>query len=88
MASGVVGTPECKTALAEIVAFADGRPLVAHNAGFDFSITRAACDAEGIIRPELWYTSSQVLVRRTWRLQSYGLPRCMDAASHAFTDHH
>ncbi|MBT2404021.1 MULTISPECIES: exonuclease domain-containing protein [unclassified Streptomyces] len=87
-AGDVATAPGWKAALAEIVAFADGRPLVAHNAGFDFSAIRAACDAEGIAWPELRYTCSQVVARRTWQLLSYGLPHCMDAAGHAFTDHH
>ncbi|MFI5984278.1 exonuclease domain-containing protein [Streptomyces sp. NPDC051555] len=87
-AGDVATAPAWKAALAEIVAFADGRPLVAHNAGFDFSVIRAACDAESIAWPELRYTCSQVVARRTWQLLSYGLPHCMDAAGHAFTDHH
>ncbi|MFJ2783768.1 MULTISPECIES: exonuclease domain-containing protein [unclassified Streptomyces] len=87
-ATDVVAAPGWKAALAEILSFADGRPLVAHNAGFDFGVIRAACDTEGIAWPELRYTCSQVVARRTWKLLSYGLPYCMDAAGHAFTDHH
>ncbi|MEU9025952.1 exonuclease domain-containing protein [Streptomyces sp. NPDC048383] len=87
-AGAVAAAPGWKATLAEILAFADGRPLVAHNAGFDFSVIRAACDAEGIPWPELQYTCSQVVARRTWQLLSYGLPHCMDAAGHIFTDHH
>ncbi|MEV5277489.1 exonuclease domain-containing protein [Streptomyces sp. NPDC052811] len=87
-ADDVATAPGWKAALAAILAFADGRPLIAHNAGFDLSVIRAACDAEAITWPELRYTCSQVVARRTWKLLSYGLPHCMDAAGLAFTNHH
>ncbi len=87
-AADVVSAPGWKAALADIVAFTDGLPLVAHNAGFDMSVIRAACDADGMAWPELRYTCSQVVARRTWKLLSYSLPYCADAAGVAFADHH
>ncbi|MFI5803476.1 exonuclease domain-containing protein [Streptomyces sp. NPDC051561] len=84
----VTGAPGWTTVLADIAAFADGLPLVAHNAGFDMSVIRSASDAEGIKWPELRYTCSQVVARRTWKLLTYSLPFCADAAGIAFTDHH
>lgn len=87
-AADVAAAPTWKAALADILAFAGGRPVVAHNAGFDTSVIRGACDAEGMAWPELRYACSQVVARRTWTLLSYGLPHCMDAAGLDFTDHH
>lgn len=84
----VASAPRWAEALGDIVAFADGLPLVAHNAGFDMSVIRAACDVEGMTWPELRYTCSQVVARRTWKLLSYSLPYCTDAAGISFTDHH
>ncbi|MET9132064.1 exonuclease domain-containing protein [Streptomyces antibioticus] len=84
----VADAPGWKAALADIVAFGDGLPLVAHNAGFDMSVIRAACDAENVAWPELRYTCSQVVARRTWTLLSYSLPYCADAAGVTFANHH
>ncbi|WP_087065794.1 PolC-type DNA polymerase III [Intestinibacillus massiliensis] len=39
----VADAPELPDALAAFLAFVDGRPLVAHNAGFDMSFIHAAC---------------------------------------------
>ncbi|KUO19678.1 hypothetical protein AQJ91_17785 [Streptomyces dysideae] len=84
----VANAPAWEAALADIMTFTEGLPLVAHNAGFDMSVIRAACDAESMAWPELRYTCSQVVARRTWKLLSYSLPYCADAAGVAFTDHH
>ncbi|MFK0160853.1 exonuclease domain-containing protein [Streptomyces sp. NPDC090493] len=84
----VATAPVWAEVLADVIAFADGLPLVAHNAGFDMSVIRAACDAESMAWPELRYTCSQVVARRTWKLLSYSLPYCADAAGIAFADHH
>ncbi|WP_460772090.1 exonuclease domain-containing protein [Nocardiopsis nanhaiensis] len=84
----VADAPPWETTLADIMTYSDGLPLVAHNAGFDMSVIRAACDADGLPWPEVRYTCSQVVSRRTWKLLSYQLPYCADAAGIAFTDHH
>jgi DNA polymerase III epsilon subunit-like protein len=79
------GWPE---ALADIMRFADGRPLIAHNAGFDLGVMRSACTAEDLAWPELRFTCSQVAARRTWRLLSYRLPFCAEAAGFELLNHH
>lgn len=84
----VADAPTWTSALADILAFSDGQPLVAHNAGFDMGVIRAACTAEGIPWPDIRYTCSQVISRRTWKLLSYSLPYCTDAAGVVFTNHH
>ncbi|KNB52357.1 exonuclease domain-containing protein [Streptomyces caatingaensis] len=84
----LTGAPDWKAALSEILAFADDLPLVAHNAGFDMGVIRAACSADGLSWPELRFTCSQVIARRTWKLLSYGLPYCADAAGIVLDKHH
>jgi DNA polymerase III epsilon subunit-like protein len=86
--SDVTDAPSWAEALAGITRFADGRPIVAHNAGFDFGVIRAACTAEDIPWPEIRFACSQVVARRTWRLLSYRLPFCADAAGFALSNHH
>lgn len=84
----VAGAPDWKATLNDILAFTDGLPLVAHNAGFDMGVIRAACAADGLTWPELRYTCSQVIARRTWKLLSYSLPYCADAAGVVLDNHH
>jgi DNA polymerase-3 subunit epsilon len=61
-----------------------GVPLEPGDTGAEIAV----CDAEGLAWPEVHYTCSQVVSRRTWKLLSYQLPYCTDAAGVAFTDHH
>lgn len=86
--SDVAHAPSWGEVLEQIVGFADGRPIIAHNAGFDFGVIRSACDADGLVWPELRFSCSQVVARRTWRLLSYRLPFCADAAGFTLRDHH
>lgn len=72
--------PRWPQALRQILDFADGRILVAHNAAFDFGALRAACTGSGIRRPALRYACSLVVARRTWRLLTYRLPFVAEAA--------
>lgn len=86
--SDVAHAPSWEAALEQIVSFADGRPVIAHNAGFDFGLIRSSCDAEGLVWPNLRFSCSQVVARRTWRLLSYRLPFCAEAAGFVLRDHH
>ena len=47
----VQGSPAITRALPEFLAFVDGRPLVAHNAGFDASFVVANCQRLGLASP-------------------------------------
>jgi DNA polymerase III epsilon subunit-like protein len=84
----VANAPGWAEALDQITGFADGRPFVAHNAGFDFGVVRSACTAEDMPWPELRFACSQVAARRTWRLLSYRLPLCAHAAGFELHGHH
>lgn len=61
--------------LSRIEEFRDGRPLLAHNAGFDIGVIRDACSLAEIPWPEFTYACSLVVGRRVWPgLSSYSLP--------------
>lgn len=67
--------PGWKESLGEILAIADGRPLVAHNAGFDIGVIRDACDLVGVDWPRLRYACTVVIARHIWPgLSTYSLP--------------
>jgi len=74
--------------LDDIAAFAAADVLVAHNAGFDMSVLRRACEASGDVCPPYRYFCSLQLARRVYELPSYRLP--LAAAAAGFTDftHH
>jgi DNA polymerase-3 subunit epsilon len=74
--------------LDDIAAFAGADVLVAHNAGFDMSVLRRACEATGDVCPPYRYFCSLQLARRAYELPSYRLP--IAAAAAGFTDfaHH
>lgn len=84
----VVGAPGWTEALEAIVRFADGRPLVAHNAAFDLGVIRDACNQVGLDWPELRYACTLVIARRTWPLLSYSLPWVTEAAGFQLSGHH
>lgn len=59
----------------EVEALMGGRPMVAHNAAFDSSAIRAACDQAGIRPPALDVVCSLAVARRCWpELSSHKLP--------------
>lgn len=84
----VAGAPGWAEALELVLAFAGGRPLVAHNAAFDLGVIRDACDEVGLPWPELRYACTLAVARRTWALASYSLPWVVEAAGAALHRHH
>jgi DNA polymerase III epsilon subunit-like protein len=67
--------PDWADTLSRIEEFRDGRPVLAHNAGFDIGVIRDACALTEIPWPELTYACSLVVGRRVWPgLSSYSLP--------------
>ena len=75
----VAGQPRFAARLPQIIAFAEGLPLVAHNAAFDVGVMRDACEASEPW-PTLDYACSLVLSRQTYQLLSYSLPWVAEAA--------
>ena len=72
----------------ELVDFVDGDVLVAHNAGFDMGVIRAACAISGDELPDVGYQCSVQVARRTYRLDSYKLPLAAAAAGFSAFRHH
>ena len=74
--------------LPDLVAFADGDHLVAHNAGFDMGVIQGACRASFIDIPSFGYLCSLQVARKTYHLDSYRLPVAAMAAGFEDFAHH
>lgn len=67
--------PSWPDSLAEIERIRAGRPMLAHNAGFDIGVIRDACHLSQTPWPTLTYACSLVVGRRVWPgLSTYSLP--------------
>ncbi|MCP9996081.1 hypothetical protein LUX34_11180 [Streptomyces werraensis] len=86
--SDVESAPSWAEALQQILTFAAGRTLVAHNAAFDLGVLRDACTAQGSPWPTLRYACSLVVARKTWRLISYALPEVARHVDAPLNEHH
>lgn len=73
---------------ADLAAFAGDDVFVAHNAGFDMGVIRAACAATELEHPEYDYLCSLQLARKTYELESYRLPFVARAAGFEDFRHH
>lgn len=74
--------------LPDLVSFAENDTLVAHNAGFDMGVIRAACAASYLPTPDYDYLCSLQVARRTYSLDSYRLPSAAFAAGYEDFQHH
>jgi DNA polymerase-3 subunit epsilon len=74
--------------LPDLVAFAAGDTLVAHNAGFDMGVIAGACAATFIETPSFSYACSLLIARKTYHLDSYRLPVAAMAAGFEDFEHH
>ena len=74
--------------LGDLISFAENDHLVAHNAGFDMGVIRAACDAHLLPTPGYNYLCTLQLARKTYHLDSYRLPVVAMAAGFEDFSHH
>jgi DNA polymerase III subunit epsilon len=88
MAPDVDGAPFWSEQLPDLVNFAGGDTLVAHNAGFDMGVITAACAASFVDCPDFSYLCSLQVARRTYHLDSYRLPVAAMAAGFEDFAHH
>lgn len=72
----------------ELAAFIGDDVLVAHNAGFDVSVLRRACEATDDICPSYRYVCSLQVARRVYQLDSYRLPSVAAVAGFMDFAHH
>lgn len=86
--SDVAGAATWAAQLPDLLSFADGDHLVAHNAGFDMGVIAGGCTATGQPVPDLSYLCSLLVARRTYNLDSYKLPVAAMAAGFEDFAHH
>lgn len=84
----VVDAPGWAEQLVDLLEFVGDDLLVAHNAGFDMGVLRAACAATSCDVPNLGYLCSLQVARRTYHLDSYRLPVVAMAAGFEDFAHH
>lgn len=84
----VIDAPGWVEQLEELTAYVDGDALVAHNAGFDMGVLKAACAATFVEVPSYEYVCSLQVARRTYHLDSYRLPVVAMAAGFEDFPHH
>ena len=80
--------PSWHDQMADLLAFTGDDPLVAHNAGFDMGVIKAACAATGYATPLYSYFCSLQIARNTYTLESYKLPSVASAAGFSDFPHH
>ena len=87
-AADVIGAATWAEQLPDLVAFADGDHLVAHNAGFDLGVISTSSTVSGLVVPDFRYVCSLQVARRTYHLDSYRLPVAAMAAGFEDFAHH
>ncbi|WP_223690999.1 exonuclease domain-containing protein [Leifsonia poae] len=87
-AEDVVGASGWVEQLPDLMDFAGNDHLVAHNAGFDMGVIRAACAATEVSCPDFSYVCSLQVARKTYTLDSYRLPVAAMAAGFEDFAHH
>jgi DNA polymerase-3 subunit epsilon len=84
----VADAPGFAEVLPSLLAYVDGRPVIAHNAAFDIGAIREGCVASGLPWPSFTYACSLVLSRRSLDLLSYRLPLVCDHLGILLDQHH
>lgn len=87
-AEDVRDAPRWNLVVPAIADFIDGDAVVAHNAGFDIGVIRAACAIDALEWPTIDFLCTLALARRAFSLPSYRLPFVTQAAGVPLVDHH
>jgi len=84
----VADAPEWAEQLPRLREFIGGDIAVAHNAGFDMGVIRAACAEAVAPTPKLRYLCSVQVSRKTYDIPSHRLPLAAQAAGYQDFAHH
>jgi DNA polymerase III subunit epsilon len=84
----ILDAPSWVAQMPDLLAFTGDDHLVAHNAGFDMGVIKAACTATGYAVPAYSYFCSLQISRVTYTLDSYRLPSVALAAGFSDFPHH
>lgn len=84
----VLGAPDWAETQEEILSFGGDDVYVAHNAGFDKGVMRAAAKAARLPVPDMRWTDSLRIARKSFVLESYRLPVAALAAGFDDFQHH
>jgi DNA polymerase-3 subunit epsilon len=86
--SDIDDAPTWREVLPLLLAFAGGDVLVAHNAPFDMGVLRESAKAIEVSLPQITYTCSLEISRKTYNLESYRLNSVAYAIGHEDFKHH
>ncbi len=84
----VAGAQTWEEQLAPLREFIGADIAVAHNAGFDMGVIRAACAETITPTPKLRYLCSVQVSRKTYEIPSHRLPLAAEAAGYGEFSHH
>jgi DNA polymerase-3 subunit epsilon len=84
----IESAPHFSEVLEQVLAFIGEDVLIAHNAPFDMGVLRASAEAISAPLPELSYSCSLLISRKTYNLDSYRLNQVAYAIGHEEFDHH
>lgn len=84
----VASKPRFGDLLNDVMKVIDGRMVVAHNAGFDLSVLRYACEESGLNFPRMSFLCTMVLSRTILDIETYSLPRVAQELGIDFKGHH
>lgn len=84
----VADAPTWQEQFADLSGFIGNDIVVAHNAGFDMGVVKAACHATVLPTPKYKYLCSVKVSRKTYDLPSHSLPFAAKAAGFGDFNHH
>ncbi|CAB4624769.1 unannotated protein [freshwater metagenome] len=80
--------PDYFEVLEQMLEFVGQDVLIAHNAPFDMGVLRASAEAIGVTVPNLSYSCSLQIARKTYNLENFRLNQVAYAIGHEEFNHH